>query len=134
MSSTTFPKYVYKILPEAPPSPTPHTLPLSSLDAKDGFIHLSDAHQVSITADLFFGSSTKLWILKISSLAVKEEGTDAELRWADGLPGCVHLHGKDARLGTGIVIEVRSYDKSTIGKNWKEAFEMLDFSGWLVDG
>lgn len=40
------PKYIYKIAPEAPPEPLPAVYPLSSLDAADGFIHLSEASQV----------------------------------------------------------------------------------------
>ena len=40
------PTYVYKILPEAPPSPLPSPYPPSELDRKDGFIHLSSAEQV----------------------------------------------------------------------------------------
>lgn len=40
------PKYIYKIVPEAPPEPLPAVYPLSSLDAADGFIHLSEASQV----------------------------------------------------------------------------------------
>lgn len=43
------PRYIYKILDEAPPSPLPATLPpLSDLDQKDGFVHLSTARQVYI--------------------------------------------------------------------------------------
>ncbi|KZP07932.1 hypothetical protein FIBSPDRAFT_759744, partial [Athelia psychrophila] len=61
------PAFVYKILGTAPPSPIPHDLPLSALGAEDGFIHLSNAQQVPITADLFFASSARLWLLKISS-------------------------------------------------------------------
>ncbi|KAI1632990.1 hypothetical protein F4809DRAFT_625309, partial [Biscogniauxia mediterranea] len=41
------PTYVYKIVPEAPPCPLPAEYPLSELDQKDGFVHLSTATQVS---------------------------------------------------------------------------------------
>jgi hypothetical protein len=40
------PKYVYKIIPTPPPNPIPETYPLSLLDQKDGFVHLSTAKQV----------------------------------------------------------------------------------------
>ena len=40
------PTYVYKILPEAPPTPLPSPYPPSELDRKDGFVHLSSAEQV----------------------------------------------------------------------------------------
>lgn len=49
------PQFIYKILPEAPAEPFPAQLPLSELDAKDGFVHLSTAVQVyypPIKADL----------------------------------------------------------------------------------
>lgn len=38
--------FVYKIADVAPPVPLPGVLPLSELDRKGGFIHLSDAKQV----------------------------------------------------------------------------------------
>lgn len=41
------PKYVYKIVDEAPPSPIPDPFPPSELDKQDGFIHLSTSWQVS---------------------------------------------------------------------------------------
>ena len=56
---------VFKILPSAPPSPIPATLPLSTLDKQDGFIHLSTAAQIPVTASLFFTSASELWLLKI---------------------------------------------------------------------
>ena len=40
------PKYVYKIIPSAPPDPIPEAYPLSELDQKDGFVHLSTSWQV----------------------------------------------------------------------------------------
>lgn len=49
MASET-PQFVYKILPEAPAEPLPAQLPLSELDAKDGFVHLSTATQVNSSA------------------------------------------------------------------------------------
>lgn len=44
---TPLPAYVYKIVPTTPPSPIPPQYPLSDLDQKDGFVHLSIATQVS---------------------------------------------------------------------------------------
>ena len=40
------PRYVYKIIPSAPPDPVPSEYPLSELDQKDGFVHLSNSTQV----------------------------------------------------------------------------------------
>ena len=44
------PEFVYKITPTPPPDPIPEAYPLSDLDRKDGFVHLSTAWQVSTTA------------------------------------------------------------------------------------
>jgi hypothetical protein len=46
MAPDPMPNYVYKILPSAPPDPIPTPFPLSELDAKDGFVHLSSSWQV----------------------------------------------------------------------------------------
>ena len=40
------PEFVYKIIPSAPPDPIPDSYPLSELDQKDGFVHLSASWQV----------------------------------------------------------------------------------------
>src|ERR1700753_3112603 len=63
--------YVYKIMDTAPPASMPASLPLSELDTKDGFIHLSDGKQIPITANLFFKDTPELWVLKISAAALK---------------------------------------------------------------
>jgi len=63
------PKYVYEITTEPPPKLDSHAgdhLPLSALDAQDGFIHLSTGARVPVTAGLFFRSLQKIWVLKIS--------------------------------------------------------------------
>ena len=84
-------KYVYKILPEAPPDPLPARLPLSDLDAKDGFIHLSTAAQTTATAGRFFSASEKLWVLKIPLKQI-----ESNVRWEESKSGCFpHLHGAD---------------------------------------
>lgn len=49
MSAESPPKYVYKIVPNAPPEPIPQEFPLSDLDKQDGFIHLSTGQQVRHT-------------------------------------------------------------------------------------
>ncbi len=55
------PQYVYKIIPAPPPSPIPDSFPLSELDKKDGFVHLSAAFQVRrgfLRLSFFFSSSS----------------------------------------------------------------------------
>jgi len=122
-----FPALVYKIVDKEPPSPIPAELPLSALDAQDGFIHLSDAHQVPITADLFFASHERLWILKISSSAA-QRGSGRLVR-PDGLPGCAHLyHGK---LGAEVVLDVKEFGKVEREK-WVDVMARSN-TQWLVD-
>lgn len=52
MAPSPLPKFVYKIVPSAPPSPIPDEYPLSDLDKADGFVHLSTADQVSLARPL----------------------------------------------------------------------------------
>jgi uncharacterized protein (DUF952 family) len=105
------PRFLYKILPSAPPAPLPARLPLSDLDRHDGYIHLSTAAQVPATADKFFGHVSELWLLRIT-YAVLAAGTDgdgevhagstAEVRWEDVGRGCF-AHFYHGSLGSGNV-------------------------------
>jgi len=116
---TPIPPYVYKIIPEPPPTVLPHTLPLSDFDQKDGLIHLSDAGQIPKTAALFFKENSTLWVLKISKAAVEADGE--RLKWADELSGCIHLYGAKegemGRLGQGIVVGVTEIERKK-GEDW----------------
>jgi len=130
------PAYVYKITDAPPPKPLPHTLPLSELDQKDGFIHLSNASQIPITASLFFSSHTTLYLLRVSSVVTKEEGS--VFKWLDeGQTGCIHLYGANevkgefGRLGTGTVVDVVEWKSE--GEKW-DSKEVIDsLNGWLKD-
>ena len=120
MTTTTdlpFPRYVYKILSEEPPNPLPHALPLTPLDRQDGFIHLSVGWQVPQTTALFFGSYTAIWLLRVDTEVAR--GEQARFVWGD--PGCVHMYAQDktrwARMGDGIVVAVRKFDKEP-GDGW----------------
>ena len=100
------PKYLYKILDESPPSPLPETLPSTDLDRNDGFIHLSTAEQTPITANLFFGNHTKLWILK-----VEREALDGRIEYitdpkAGVENGCPHVHDSKTGLGRSNIVEI----------------------------
>lgn len=105
------PVYLYKILDEAPPHPLPDVLPLSALDAKDGFIHLSIAKQTPLTAAMFFGAHRELWILKVERAEL-----DGRIEWfteprykIEG--GCPHLHDSAKGLGRGNVAEVMRVER-----------------------
>lgn len=128
-SDLPFPRYVYKILSEEPPNPLPHTLPLTPLDRQDGFIHLSAGWRAPQTTALFFGSYTTIWLLRVDTEVAREEG--ARFEW--GEPGCVHMyaHGERtwARMGDGIVVSVRKFDKGP-GDEWENV--LMGGNGWLI--
>ena len=123
------PTYLYKILPSAPPSSLPDRLPLSDLDRKDGFIHLSTSEQVPGTADRFFGDFTELWLLKIK-YSVLEAGTDgagkvnadnkAKIQWDEvGHGAFAHFYGGD--LGNGNVQAAVKVEKKG---TWAESLNL----------
>ena len=95
------PTYIYKILHQLPPSPLPDALPLSPLDAKDGFIHLSTASQVPKTAELIFSDINILWLLKIPLKHI-----EANIKWEETKSGYFpHLY--EERLGGDTVLDVK---------------------------
>ena len=114
-------KYVYKILPEAPPDPLPATLPLSAFDAEDGFIHLSTATQMPATAGRFFRTNEKLWVLKIPLRQI-----ESNVKWEENQSGCFpHLYG--AGLGQMEVEDTKAYIRSD-DKEWTT---ILEEDEWL---
>ncbi|KAF9880739.1 hypothetical protein CkaCkLH20_01781 [Colletotrichum karsti] len=121
---STLPQYLYKIVPDAPPSPLPAEYPLSDLDRDDGFIHLSTAEQVLGTADRFFASASKLYLLKLPYASL-----EAGIRW-DDLPsgdGCFpHLYGRN--FGAADVEDARGFERGE-GGVWSV---VLRGDEWLV--
>lgn len=116
----TEPEYLYKILDQAPPEPLLETLPLSALDAKDGFIHLSIGKQTPLTAKMFFGQHQELWILKLDRSKL-----DGRIEWfteptynIEG--GCPHLHGSAKGLGGENVVEVIHVTRQSLHQDWAE--------------
>lgn len=100
-------QYFYKIVDEAPKGPLPQTLPLSDLDTQDGFIHLSTAEQIPITADLFFSTIPTIYLLK---LRVKDLDGDIKYDETAGR-GCPHLHGSQNGLGKDNIADVLTIHK-----------------------
>jgi hypothetical protein len=126
--------YTYKILPSAPPDPLPHALPVSALDAEDGFLHTSPVALVRTTADRFFGDANQLWLLKINITAVRADSEGAgRVVWEPR--GFVHLYGREAgsfaRLGAGVIDGVRAIERRN-GQTWSDVLDALE-DGWLVD-
>ncbi|RDX49932.1 hypothetical protein OH76DRAFT_1403176 [Lentinus brumalis] len=154
LTTYPLPTYIYKILATPPPAPIPPVLPLSDLDAQDGFIHLSTAAQIPITASLFFASAGELWLLKVDT-----RKTDGVYRWVEGMPGCPHLYAvapgtdaagyvveAEASTGTGTGARTRTWAdlgsanvvgsravKRAEGQTWEDAFKGPRDEGWLVD-
>ena len=125
--SNMAPKYLYKILDESPPDPLPQTLPTTSLDATDGFIHLSTAAQTAITAKLFFSTHTSLWILKLESQALDgriDFSTDPKAGIEDG---CVHVHDSRIGLGSGNIVDVVNVEREA-DQEWTEVEGMTGLS------
>jgi uncharacterized protein (DUF952 family) len=113
------PTYVYKILPSAPPSPLPQILPLSDLDANDGFIHLSTASQTPATCGRFFADATELWLLKIK-LQTLEDGT-GEVRWEPAGKSGVFAHLYGGKFGADEVEETIKFERGERG--WEATLE-----------
>ncbi|KAF6230635.1 hypothetical protein HO173_011172 [Letharia columbiana] len=120
-SPSSLPKYVYKILPEAPPDPLPASLPLSAIDAQDGFIHLSTAAQTPATAGRFFSANEKLWVLRIPLKQI-----ESNVKWEEAKSGCfAHLYGAD--LGQMEIEDTKAFTRGE-SDDWTA---ILEKDEWL---
>lgn len=109
------PTFWYKILSSPPPTPLPRTLPLSALDASDGFIHLSTAAQIPITAGLFFANAERIWVLKL-----RREKIDGRVEYPPELgEACPHIHDSKEGLGSGNVERVVELKRGE-GEKWAD--------------
>ncbi|KAK2589918.1 hypothetical protein QQS21_012409 [Conoideocrella luteorostrata] len=116
MSAESPPKYVYKIVPAAPPDTIPEQFPLSDLDKQDGFVHLSTNEQVPLTCDRFFNSTSTLWLFKFELAKFSHP-----VKWEGGFP---HLYGN---FGGGDIVSVEKFDRGD-GRTWADA---MGGSAWL---
>ncbi len=142
------PQFVYKIIPSAPPEPIPDSYPLSELDQKDGFVHLSAAFQVRsllplpalfylqsnntslttcqipITLGLFFEDSAQVWILRLHLSHFPQD----KVRWdeTEGTNGCPHLYGN---FGAKDIDSVRELKREE-GQSWEDAAKAQ--GDWLI--
>ena len=116
------PKFVYKILSEKPPEELPNALPLSELDAKDGFIHLSTAEQVPATAGRFFSMMGELWLLKIELDRIEKN-----TRW-EPLGRTFFPHFYDHMLGKEEITDIKVFRRDE-GKDWTT---ILEEDYWLA--
>ncbi|KAI1811569.1 hypothetical protein GGS20DRAFT_562440 [Poronia punctata] len=123
------PEYVYKIIPTAPPSPIPSEYPLSDLDRKDGFVHLSIATQIPTTSSLFFNHTNRIWVLKLRFKPEFHPVTNWDT------PGCPHLY---SNFGADDVVDIKEFKREREGEgegeddeSWIEAIGKQN-GGFLV--
>lgn len=134
-SQTTIPKYIYKILPSSPtpPSPLPETLPVSSLDARDNFIHASTSQQLLGTLRLFFAAEPSVILLRIPVANVRnaivweppnEHGQGAKWNPASGEPRPHHFF---PHLYNGLKL---GRDEVDVVGTWTRDDEVWSSRGW----
>ena len=84
------PTFIYKIVP-AEPRPLANGLPVSQLDAKDGFIHMSTAEQTPKTVGRFFKDVNVVFLLKVPHAKV-----ESKIRWEEAGAGIFpHIYDED---------------------------------------
>jgi uncharacterized protein (DUF952 family) len=137
------PKYIYKILPPSPPppSPLPLSLPLSALDARDNFIHMSTSVQILGTLNNFFASTPHVYILRVEYAKVQErikwemaKGKRPEERggcWdTEGLMGGFpHIYEVTADEEGKGTLRLGRKEVESVGK-WERVGEKWSGDGW----
>ncbi|RUS16164.1 hypothetical protein BC937DRAFT_91552 [Endogone sp. FLAS-F59071] len=71
---TLSPSFLYKIVlpdPSLDMASYGMVIPPSPLDAASGFVHLSTADQVPLTASRFFGDQGEIWVFKLPYTGLK---------------------------------------------------------------
>jgi uncharacterized protein (DUF952 family) len=87
---TPLPKYIYKIVPNDP-RPLKDGLPISDLDGKDGFIHMSTAEQTPKTLGRFFKDANVVYLLKVPYAKV-----EGKIKWEEAGAGTFpHIYDDD---------------------------------------
>lgn len=86
---------LYKILPRSAWQAATDRVPWAPIDEKDGFVHLSAAHQVRETANKHFAGTTGLCLLEVDPGRVEDDAMRWEVsRGGDEFP---HVYGDIAR-------------------------------------
>jgi len=134
------PTYVYKLVPHTSPVPPgdgaalPDVLPVSDIDRKSGFVHLSTSRQILGTLIHFFTTDPRVFVLRIPYDPLQRRGL---IKWEDP-EGAVcgprpgeglfpHLYN-DLKLGREEVESVAELERGDGG--WEEAIGRV--KAWLV--
>lgn len=132
--SAAKPSFVYKLVSflSPPPEKLPEALPVSVLDSKSGFVHLSTAVQLPGTLKRFFAEDPRVYILKLPYDAIEKdikwESPNAEVCGERGGEGMFpHLYN-GLRVGSAEVESMEMWEKTNGG--WDEALERA--KSWLV--
>lgn len=136
LAPSPLPAYIYKIVPiSTPPAdPVPAELPISPLDTKDGFVHLSTANQVPATASRFFSSDLELYLLKVDYGKAAGGG---QIKWEKAPSGVgifPHFYWTESGgkpFGSEQVAEVRKWTRKE-GEDWVDALARGEAAVWLV--
>lgn len=121
MSDGEKPTYLYKLIPSsaAPPDPLPERLPVSDLDQKSNFVHLSTATQVPGTLKYFFKDDPKVYVLRIGYDNIEEN-----IRWEDPSAAACGPRG-----GEGMFPHL--YNELKLGKDEVESVGVWEnMGGW----
>ncbi|KAL1966576.1 hypothetical protein VTN77DRAFT_3987 [Rasamsonia byssochlamydoides] len=131
--SSSKPTYIYKLIPSTAPVPDdlPERLPVSDLDQRSGFIHLSTAPQVPNTLKFFFKGEPLVYVLRIEYERVEKdirwESPDATVCGPRGGEGMFpHLYN-GLKLGKDEIESVAVWHNEN---GWDEALKKAE--SWLV--
>lgn len=145
--------YMYKIVPSTSTVPITssgqlskdYLLPVSELDKKDGYMHMSTAAQIPATLSRFFRTSTSakdmIYLFKVPYLPLEEKRL---VRWEDGDgkvhepwsgdPGVFpHIYDDQNFIMSHGEVETVAEVVSEVGEeSWQPALSRLTESKWLV--
>jgi uncharacterized protein (DUF952 family) len=126
------PTFIYKLVSPPFPDTLPEILPVSELDLKSGFIHLSTAIQAPRTLKHFFSQEAEVHVLRIPyepiEKNIKWEDPKAEVCGDRGGEGMFpHLYN-GLRLGSNEIESVQVWKKA--GDSWDEALK--NATSWLI--
>ncbi|GAA98413.1 uncharacterized protein L969DRAFT_47413 [Mixia osmundae IAM 14324] len=135
------PRFVYKILPYTgryyipEPVPASFALPMTELDAKDGFVHLSTCDQVDGVLKRFYGpeyySDAQIQLVRIDYERLSAWKT---VKWEQAAGSQFpHLYNADVEGKDLSMRPLELLKRSGDEKGWTPALDRLRQSGWFVN-